>query len=65
MPPNHSNYLLGTRESMEILNTAFEKNYFYFTACVVGVLFGFGGLVHLGNIFGFGEVTCTESPIQI
>lgn len=49
---------------MEILNTAFEKSYFYFTACVVGLLFGFGGLVHVGNIFGFGEVTWAESAIQ-
>ncbi len=52
------------RVAIQKLRVALEKNYFYITACVVGVLFGLGGLVHVGNILGFGGAKWSAMAIQ-
>ena len=48
---------------MERIRTAFRRKWFYAAALVIGVLYGFGGLVHIGNILGFGERPWMESPL--
>ncbi len=49
---------------MSILEIAFEKNWFYFCLIAIGIIYGLGGLVHIGNIFGFGEKAWLESPLS-
>ena len=49
---------------MDWLVSAFEKTWFYAATIVIGVLYGFGGLVHIGNILGFGELNWSESPLS-
>ena len=48
---------------MPWIEVAFEKNWFYACALVIGAIYGFGGLVHAGNILGFGELKWLESPM--
>ena len=31
---------------------------------VIGAIYGFGGIVHIGNILGFGELTWSEAPLS-
>ena len=37
------------------LADAFTKKWFYAGAVVIAVMYGYGGLVHIGNILGYGE----------
>ena len=48
---------------MSWIVAAFERDWFYICALVIGALYAFGGLVHIGNIFGFGEKKWLESPV--
>ncbi len=48
---------------MSWIELAFEKNWFYICALIIGALYAFGGLVHVGNILGFGEQKWLESPV--
>ena len=47
---------------MEWIAEAFQRKWFYTGALVAGVLYGYGGLVHIGNILGLGEMKWGESP---
>ena len=49
---------------MDWLTAAFERTWFYVATIIIGVMYGFGGLVHVGNILGFGEMTWAESPLS-
>ena len=46
------------------MTIAFERTWFYVATMVIGVMYGYGGLVHIGNILGFGEVPWAEAPIS-
>jgi len=48
---------------MEWIADAFQRKWFYVGALIIGVIYGFGGVVHIGNILGFGEMKWTESPL--
>ena len=48
---------------MDPLVVAFEKRWFYSATLVIAALYGFGGLVHIGNILGFGELKWSEAPL--
>ena len=48
---------------MEWIGDAFQRKWFYVGALIIGVIYGFGGVVHIGNILGFGEMKWTESPL--
>ena len=48
---------------MRWIAEAFQKTWFYVGALLVGVLYGLGGVVHVGNMLGFGEVAWTEAPM--
>ena len=43
---------------------AFQRDWFFVGTLGVGALYGLGGIVHLGNMFGFGEVQWSESPLS-
>ena len=47
-----------------MLAIAFDKKWFYIGALVLAVLYGFGGLVHIGNILGFGELEWSDAPLS-
>lgn len=47
---------------MSWIEVAFEKNWFYVCALIIGAMYAFGGLVHAGNMLGFGEQKWLESP---
>ena len=49
---------------MDFLLPAFEKSWFYAAAVIIGLMYGFGGLVHIGNILGFGEIPWSEAPLS-
>lgn len=49
---------------MQLITEAFHRNWFYVGALIVGGIYGLGGLVHIGNILGFGEVKWTEAPVS-
>ena len=49
---------------MDWLTTAFERTWFYVATIIIGVIYGFGGLVHIGNILGFGEMAWAEAPLS-
>ena len=49
---------------MEWIAQAFERKWFYVGAIIVSLFYGFGGVVHLGNLLGFGEVKWLESPVS-
>ena len=51
-------------KAMEFIAAAFEKKWFYGAALAIGVLYGLGGLVHIGNVLGFGEVKWSEAPLS-
>ena len=46
------------------IDVAFEKDWFYVCVLIIGILYGFGGLVHAGNILGFGEQKWLDSPLS-
>ena len=48
---------------MEWITEAFERKGFYVGALVLAALYGFGALVHFGNMLGFGELKWSESPL--
>lgn len=48
---------------MDALVIAFGKPWFYAAALLIALLYGFGGLVHIGNIVGFGELKWPEAPL--
>ena len=49
--------------SMKWFTQAFARRWFYIGALILAVLYGFGGLFHIGNILGFGELKWAESPL--
>lgn len=49
---------------MRWIADAFRRTWFYVGALCVGVLYGLGGLVHIGHILGFGEMEWMESPVS-
>ena len=49
---------------MEWIAEAFERKWFFIGALVLAVIYGFGALVHVGNIMGFGEVKWSQAPIS-
>ena len=52
------------REILDWLNPAFDKTWFYAAMIVIALMYGFGGLVHIGNMLGFGELEWSESPLS-
>ena len=48
---------------MKWMSRAFQRRWFHVGALVIAVLYGFGGIVHIGNILGFGEIKWTEAPL--
>ena len=49
---------------MSWIAEAFQRNWFYVGALVIGVIYGLGGVEHLGNILGFGEMEWSEAPLS-
>ena len=49
---------------MKAIARAFEKRWFHGAMLVIGLIYGFGGVVHVGNILGFGESPWLETPIS-
>ena len=49
---------------MDCLVPAFDKLWFYVAMIIIGVMYGFGGLVHIGNILGFGELNWADAPLS-
>ena len=49
---------------MDWLYIAFERTWFYVAMLVVGVVYGLGGVVHIGNILGFGELKWADAPLS-
>ena len=47
---------------MDVIAVAFEKRWFYAAALVIGLIYGLGGIVHVGNLLGFGEKPWSEAP---
>ena len=47
---------------MEWIAEAFERKWFYIGAIIVSSLYGLGGLIHIGNVVGFGEMKWIDSP---
>lgn len=49
---------------MQWITEAFRRKWFYVGSLIMGVAYGLGAIVHIGNILGFGEVKWTESPLS-
>ena len=49
---------------MQWIAEAFQRNWFYVGALIIGVIYGIGGVVHIGNILEFGEVKWIEAPVS-
>lgn len=49
---------------MQWIAEAFQRNWFYMVAMIIGVIYGLGGVVHIGNILGFGELEWSEAPVS-
>lgn len=49
---------------MQLINTAFQSTQFYIVALVLGLIFGYGGVVHLMNVLGFGEFGWPDVPLR-
>ena len=49
---------------MSLIETAFESPVFYGVALVLSALFGFGALVHIGNVLGRGEFGWPDVPLR-
>ena len=49
---------------MDWIVPAFDKLWFYVAMIIIGAMYGLGGLVHVGNILGFGELSWAEAPLS-
>ncbi|MDA7978135.1 MAG: hypothetical protein MPJ50_05120 [Pirellulales bacterium] len=48
---------------MNWIAIAFETTWFYVLAIVVAAIYGLGGLVHVANMVGLGEVKWRDAPL--
>ena len=56
--------MVVSTDIMDLFAAAFGRTWFYVATVIIGVMYGFGGLVHIGNIFGFGELPWSQSPVS-
>lgn len=47
---------------MHWIAESFQRSWFYAGALVIGAIYGYGGIIHISNILGFGEVNWADSP---
>ena len=48
---------------MKRLAEAFAQKWFYHGALVLAACYGFGGIVHVSNLLGFGELKWDDAPL--
>ena len=49
---------------MDWISVAFEKTWFFVGTLVIAAIYGLGGLVHIGNMLGLGEMKWTQAPLS-